>query len=379
MSTASDGKYNFTGLEKGYDYTVTPSLDANPLNGVSTFDLVLMQKHILGIQPLDSPYKMIAADINNSKSITTLDLILLRKLILNLDTKFTSNTSWRFVDAAYRFPNPSDPWSEACPEIASINNLSGKAIADFVAVKIGDVNGNASPTSAAAAQPRKAGKLELSTEEQRIEGGQQYRVEVRAKDLKMIEGYQFTLELDRNKVALLDIEYGIAKTENFGVFKPEGIITTSWNRKGGVENNEDAILFTLHLQGKGAAKLSEVLKISSRYTANEAYREGGDYLSVVMSYTKPVVLSNRPELLQNIPNPFVDQTQIDFYLPQATEGRLTIRDVKGSIVYRLKADYNKGWNQVTIKQSDLKAAGVLYYTLETPDFIGTKKMVVVNR
>ncbi len=379
MSTASDGKYDFTGLEKGYDYTVTPSLDANPLNGVSTFDLVLMQKHILGIQPLDSPYKMIAADINNSKSITTLDLILLRKLILNLDTKFTANTSWRFVDAAYRFPNPSNPWSESFPEISSINNLNGKANADFVAVKIGDVNGNASPTSVAAAQPRKAGKLELSTEEQRIEGGQEYRVDIRAKDLKTIEGYQFTLELDRNKVDLVDIDYGVAKAENFGIFQREGIITTSWNRKGGAENNDDAILFTLHLQGKGAAKLSEALTISSRYTANEAYQEGGDYLSVAMSYTKAVVISDQPELLQNTPNPFADQTQIGFYLPQATEGRLTIRDAKGSIVYRLKADYNKGWNQVTIKQSDLKAAGVLYYTLETPDFTATKKMVLLNK
>jgi hypothetical protein len=378
MSTASDGKYSFKGLEKSYDYSVTPTLDANPLNGVSTFDMVLMQKHILGIQPLDSPYKMIAADINNSKSITTLDLILLRKLILNLDTKFTSNTSWRFVDAAYRFPNPSNPWSESWPEIASINNLSAKATADFVAVKIGDVNGTASPTSAAVAEPRKAGRLELSTEEQRIEGAQEYRVEIRAKELKTIEGYQFTLELDQNKVDLVDIDYGVAKAEHFGIFQREGIITTSWNRKGASEN-DDAILFTLHLQGKGAAKLSEALTISSRYTANEAYNEGGDYLSVAMSYTKPVVINDKPELLQNIPNPFSDHTQIDFYLPQATEGRLTIRDAKGSIVCRLKADYNKGWNQVTIKQSDLKAAGVLYYTLETPDFIGTKKMVVMNR
>jgi hypothetical protein len=306
-------------------------------------------------------------------------LIFLRKLILNLDTKFISNTSWRFVDAAYRFINPSDPWSEACPEFASINNLSGKATADFVAIKIGDVNGTASPTSAAAAEPRKAGKMELSTKEQRIEGGQEYRVDIRAKDLKKIEGYQFTLELDCNKVDLLDIEYGVAKAENFGVFQREGIITTSWNRKGTTENSDDTILFTLHLQGKGAAKLSEALTISSRYTTNEAYQEGGDYLSVAMNYTKAVVISDQAELKQNIPNPFSDQTQIDFYLPQATEGRLTIRDAKGSIVYRLKADYNKGWNQVTIKQSDLKAAGVLYYTLETPDFIGTKKMVVVNR
>jgi hypothetical protein len=45
----------------------------------------------------------------------------------------------------------------------------------------------------------------------------------------------------------------------------------------------------------------------------------------------------------------------------------------------LKANYSKGWSQVTIKQSDLKAAGVLYYSLDTPNFTDTKKMVLLNR
>ncbi|MCB9051453.1 MAG: hypothetical protein H6556_18635 [Lewinellaceae bacterium] len=143
--TAADGEYEFAGMQEGYDYTVTPQLNSNYLNGVSTFDLVLISKHILGVQPLGSPYKMIAADVNNSKSITTLDLIQLRKLILSIDTEFGNNTSWRFVEAAYQFPNASNPWFEEFPEVVNINNLPGTGIngADFVAVKIGDVNGDA--------------------------------------------------------------------------------------------------------------------------------------------------------------------------------------------------------------------------------------------
>ena len=44
-----------------------------------------MQKtHVLGQEVLDSPYKMIAADINNDKEISALDLIELRKLILGV-------------------------------------------------------------------------------------------------------------------------------------------------------------------------------------------------------------------------------------------------------------------------------------------------------
>jgi hypothetical protein len=66
------------------DFTITPVKDDNPLNGVTTYDLVLMSKHILGIEPLGSPYKMIAADANKSNSITTFDIVELRKLILGI-------------------------------------------------------------------------------------------------------------------------------------------------------------------------------------------------------------------------------------------------------------------------------------------------------
>ncbi|HMX41290.1 MAG TPA: hypothetical protein PKD78_13220, partial [Saprospiraceae bacterium] len=55
----------------GSNATVTPTHDVNPLNGVSTYDLVLISKHILGLEPLPTPYKMIAADANKSGSITT--------------------------------------------------------------------------------------------------------------------------------------------------------------------------------------------------------------------------------------------------------------------------------------------------------------------
>lgn len=45
-------------------YTVAPERDDNHLNGVTTYDLVLISRHILGLEPLNTPYKMIAADVN---------------------------------------------------------------------------------------------------------------------------------------------------------------------------------------------------------------------------------------------------------------------------------------------------------------------------
>ncbi|MBK8043923.1 MAG: hypothetical protein IPK21_15450 [Haliscomenobacter sp.] len=141
--TGKDGAYRFGGLKTGYDYSITPGLDRHPLDGVSTLDLIQIQKHILGIRPLGSPYKLLAADVNNSRSVSTLDLVQLRKLILGIETKFAHNTSWRFVDAAFLFPDPANPWKTAFPEVANINNLQADVKADFVAIKIGDVNGSA--------------------------------------------------------------------------------------------------------------------------------------------------------------------------------------------------------------------------------------------
>jgi hypothetical protein len=142
--SAPDGSYLFDNLEEDFDYTVTAYRNDDPLNGVTTFDIVLISKHILALTPLDSPYKRIAADVNRSGSITTLDIIQLRKLILNIYTEFPSNTSWRFIDQDYVFPQPTNPWVEFFPELINLNDLIGEELnAGFIGVKIGDVNGTA--------------------------------------------------------------------------------------------------------------------------------------------------------------------------------------------------------------------------------------------
>ncbi len=141
--TDSLGNYSWDGLYPNADETITPFLDETPMRGVSTLDLILISKHILGDKLLDSPYKMIAADVNNSGTISVLDLIQLRKLILGIYTEFPVNTSWRFVDASYQFPN-GNPFSEPFPESISFNTLTiDQPHSDFIAVKIGDVNESA--------------------------------------------------------------------------------------------------------------------------------------------------------------------------------------------------------------------------------------------
>lgn len=83
-------------------------------------------------------------------------------------------------------------------------------------------------------------------------------------------------------------------------------------------------------------------------------------------------------LLQNVPNPFQGNTQIGFYLPEAAQTKLSIRDVKGAVLYQVQGNYSKGWNLLELSAADLRVSGVLYYSLETAKFVETKRMVVLK-
>ena len=181
----------------GGNYVVEPVKDNDYKNGVSTLDLVQIQKHLLGIKKLESPYKMIAADANNSKTITAIDLIELRKLILGIYDELPNNTSWRFVDKAYTFPDPYNPWEQVWPESVTLNPLSlGMNQADFFGVKIGDVN-NTVKANAMIVLPRGSGEvLDMVIDDRKVVSWRNFRSSCICCIVSSIEGIQFTFDLN---------------------------------------------------------------------------------------------------------------------------------------------------------------------------------------
>ena len=354
------------------DYTISPSKDLDPINGVSTQDIVIISKHILGLEALNSPYKLIAADVNNSRSITTLDLIQLRKLILSIDVKFSNNTSWRFIDANYAFPNRANPWLEQFPEIININNMDENMLnGDFVAVKVGDVNGTANPGDEATTR-NLSGVFNIDVENANLVTGNEYKVPFTAADLANVEGYQFTLNLG-NGLDLVDVEYGVATEENFG-FINDRTITTSWN---GAATSE--VLFTIVVRANADVELSQALSVSSRFTTAEAYNKAGDLLDVALNFGGTEAQSADFALYQNNPNPFKGETVISFNLPEASEASITISDITGRTLKIIRGDFAKGYNEVRLSTNDLPTAvGVLSYKLTSADLTATKQMIITE-
>ena len=181
-----------------------PVENSTPSPFLAAPDLVLITKHLLGTTRLDTPYKLIAADINRSGSVSTLDLIQLRKMVLSIDARFRNNTSWRFIPANYVFPSPENPWATIFPEVVSINDIDQRVLnANFIAVKIGDLNGNAVANSLISEQRDMAGVFELDVLDRDLTAGNEYRIDFEAKNVH-IQGYQFTL--NHEGLELIDIE-----------------------------------------------------------------------------------------------------------------------------------------------------------------------------
>ena len=139
--TDSNGEYHFN-VPAGGAYSVRPFANAYPLNGVSTFDMVLIGKHINGEELLDSPYKIIAADVDYTETLDSNDINISYDLILGITTNFPNEESWRFVRADYVFPDPQHPFPFPNDFVAA--NLSANVDSlDFIGVKLGDVNNTA--------------------------------------------------------------------------------------------------------------------------------------------------------------------------------------------------------------------------------------------
>lgn len=380
-NTGSDGKFSFSNMPLGGKYLVTPEKNDDPLNGVSTLDLIMIQRHILGIEKLATPYKLIAADINKDGKITAGDLTELRKLILGTTDAFSNNKSWRFVDKAYRFADATSAQGEAFPEIYSINNLNTNMVTDFIAIKTGDINGNAKTNNLQNnTESRSANSLSLYTNDVKFEAGKEVVVPVIVSKSEDISGLQFTLNYDADLLAITSIDpAGInINDSHFGFVKTtEGKLTVSWNDTKLTHLSTDQALFNITFIAKNDGQLSDLIKVNSEITKSEAYSVDDK----VMNLSFTVIARDKSlagyDLKQNTPNPFKETTTIGFDLPQAMPAYLTIYDVSGKIIKGVQISGAKGYNAFEINKSELHT-GILFYTLKAGDFNATKKMVVLE-
>ncbi len=369
-NTDSDGEFAFYDIPMFIDYQINSTKDDDYLNGVTTLDLVLIQKHILGLNELDGPYKMIAADANNDEKISAIDLIELRKLILGVNAELPKNDSYRFPIKNQGMSN-TNPWPFI--ETIEIDGLNADMMDnDFIGVKIGDVNGSAVHGLQADGdtESRNLGLVDLYYEDV-ISNIESISVPVKLNNDISLNGMQFTIHHPTSK--LLRIEGGSlgVQADNYAL-TDSGTTTFSWNTGKQLDLTKEEVLFVMVFEGDQIGSLS----ITDDVLHAEAYvGEELQTFDVSLNQTSSKLVN---ELYQNSPNPFNESTIIGFSLAKAGNVNVKFYDLSGKVIKTVNGDFNAGINQMVISAKDMQSSGVIYYQLEAEGFIATRKMIIIE-
>ncbi len=372
--TANEGQYSFSHLPVGQDYTIRPERTDDPRNGVSTLDLVQIQKHLLGKEPFLSPYQYIAADANNSSTVSAIDLIEIRKLILGLYEAYPANTSWRFVkEEPSGLSLPPWPLTESIAIYALQPDTNARY--DFVGIKIGDVNHSAQ-AHATQVMPRNARPVVpvKMVPHGAMKPGEWMECKFILPD--WIEGFQWTFETKGLEFAEITSTVIPIDESNVGLLR-DGMMTISWNGEPFLRERTGEISWVMKFRVKEEEPLAAAFRLTSAVTSAEAYSGMQDIYTPKLEIDETRAFTDFA-LYQNKPNPWNGQTLVEFDLPVASAAILTVYDLTGKIVKVVEGYYRAGHNSIMLTSFDIPSPGVLYYRLDSGQYSATKKMMILE-
>lgn len=372
--TDGNGDYVFGDLPVMVDYHVTGKKRDDWMNGVSTLDLVMMQRHILGLAPFHNGYKMVAADVNNDSKVSASDMVVLRKLILGLITELPNNDSWRFLDAQTPIANPDNPWP--LDEEIVIESVDHDMMDQhLMGVKVGDVTQDAS-ASGIIAETRSDKVAQLVTENINVSQGDLVTIPFRISDLTSLAGVQFTMKfknlefvtIQSGKLEITELNYGIHSND---------MLTFSWSSHDAIACFDSDILFSVVVKARSGGRMGEMITLGSWITSAEGYDAGNATYRINLKHVSTDT-EGAFALLQNEPNPFKSSTRIGIVLPAQEQIKLQICDVTGRVVYRKELDGKRGINHLEVTKNELQGTGIYYYTVIAGEKSATKSFVILD-
>ena len=339
----------------------------DPLHGISTFDILHIRRHLLNIDVLDSPYKIIAADANGSNSVSTIDIVLIRRLILNIVDTFTNNVPWRFINSDFTFTNPANPFEGPFPEFRSVNNLMfDQPNFNFIAVKTGDVTEDVNFSLTDSGVVRSiSNRPGVVVKDQFLKQGTHIQIPIAIQDINKMVACQFTLYANPDKAEILDIsegDIGLDLKEQTSMHQAHnGYVTAMWENptQEHYESNHTAFYITIRILEDGW--LSDVLQINSDLTPAFGFDIDGRVWPINLNYTTTGLVNGNIRI-EVYPNPFLDYFEMDVFSPYRKKVKLMIRDITGQLIYTNSQEVQPGINNIVIHElSDIKS-GV--YTVE---------------
>ena len=364
-----------TGLTLGRTYTVTPQKNTDPANGLSSFEIFLGQRLLLGyeVPQITTPHQIVALDMNCSQSFSNIDLFIAQSILIGDVDEAPGCNSWTFVPDSHVFPTDFNMLNVfPAPRQANVV-LMGDSMVMFTGMKTGDLLGDADPN-------RNAGELPLDlTTDAELTAGRTVELTLTLAETRALVAFQGELHLadglefvSAEGALLSDLAVGTALAER-------GLLSLSW--------------FSVSGEAVGAAAGAEMVKIAVRVTDTfvpgtqplffedqagfraEAFNEALDRYTPVI---RPVAITPETAVFRlhpASPNPAAEYTDLNFDLPTAGKVKLTLMDGLGRPVITRTQQLPSGTNRFRLDTRALPT-GTYYYQLVAGGATGEGKLVV---
>ncbi|MFN0014861.1 MAG: redoxin domain-containing protein [Saprospiraceae bacterium] len=303
----------------------------SPLNGVSTFDLVLINRHVLGVEPFQHPWQHVAADANNSGTVSTIDIVELRKLILGIYDTLPQVPSWVFS------PAKDTIWPQQCSE--------------FLAIKKGDVNSSADSKGLHIATDRNTEKWRFFWENASVLAGQTHTVRLQSGKNGEWAGCQAAFRFDSRALQILNVRSDLLSGFDDNAWNAtERRLALSWFTPGTpLLVPTQATILEIEIMVLQDGTLAEFFALEDHTVHGEVYGADGRTYSL----EEQMAPGNTDVILA--PNPAIGFFTIS--MENAPQGQVLLQVINtlGMIVYEKKLHLEAGSNRCEIVPDSLDA------------------------
>lgn len=357
-------------LDGAYSGVVRAQRLGDPLVGVSTFDLVTINKHILGQQLFHSFFQVLASDVNQSKTITTFDIIEIRKLILGIYDTFPVAPAWRFIlpmpdTNLLAFDAVRDTYAFQLPVLAGDTTLNGY---NFIGIKMGDANANASFQGV----EDRGAPLPVQITNQWLEPGSRLLVPLKLQEAVQLDGWQLAIRANKNLLEIVDVNgvspQSVALGEN-------GSIRIACVYDSPIAFVKDEALVYLLVEAREGLYLSDALSLNNSQLAAEAYTPGNVPIRPLLVQIGLYPTADGILIFPPRPNPFAEKTIFELSLDAPQIVRLEIASLTGQLIFQAEYSLEAGSHTLQVPGTELPGSGVWAYRLVAGSQVSAGRLV----
>ena len=281
ITTTGSVNFSLTPFKNPNFKTTIPHYDVsvpNSISGITSTDLALIQSHILGRTLLNSPFKMLAADVDGNGKITLADIVNIKRVVLGMDlTFYGKDNNFNTIDRGlfgfitqpssnslnstnpftiWQFPNYITPNFR----LTSFANNCNQPSNDFYGFKLGDVNWDWNPLYQRTAN-NTITPVTLFYDDVNVTNSNNINVPIKVNNFSNLIGMQFTLNFNTNDLAfvsLTNVITGLDYNITQGDFGKLSFLWTDSTTEG-VSLTDNSTLFELNFTKKSGLVKTDII------------------------------------------------------------------------------------------------------------------------